>query len=160
MEKKCSRCKETKPIEEFSKNRNNKSGYESECKSCRKERHKNTYVTARVNKKLTEEEKANYYKNYVRKDYVKEKQRNSIRFRKYGVTTEQYTQMLINQSNKCGICLNTFSNSKDTHIDHDHETGIVRGLLCRSCNTGFGMFRENITVLNNAIKYAEVHKKG
>lgn len=70
--------------------------------------------------------------------------------------------MFIIQDYKCGICnitlnLNVKCN-KNTHIDHCHTTGKVRGLLCSKCNTGIGMFKENIITLKRAIRYITHHK--
>ncbi|NCA22781.1 MAG: hypothetical protein EBS86_16815, partial [Crocinitomicaceae bacterium] len=57
------------------------------------------------------------------------------------------------QKNKCYICLCTFDNN--AHIDHDHKTGKVRGLLCRECNLLLGFSRDNIHLLEKAISYLQ-----
>ena len=69
----------------------------------------------------------------------------------YGITLEQYTQMLTAQNGKCSIC--ETSNTKKLHVDHCHTTNQVRGLLCNSCNNGLGRFFDNIKYLENAIIY-------
>ena len=74
---------------------------------------------------------------------------------RYGVTQEQYDEMLVNQNNMCKLCGNKFKSSKDTHIDHCHDTDIVRGLLCNSCNVALGQFDDNIQNMENAIKYLQ-----
>ena len=64
-------------------------------------------------------------------------QRNSRFKRVYGITLEQYDEMLTTQDSKCAICKTDEPGRGDEffHVDHDHETAIVRGLLCNRCNT-------------------------
>lgn len=82
---------------------------------------------------------------------------------KYGMTLEQYNNMLEAQSNVCAICEQpeTIKNKRGEHhplsVDHDHKTGRVRGLLCNSCNAGIGHFSEDKEVLQSAIKYLVEH---
>ena len=74
---------------------------------------------------------------------------------KYGITVEDYQQMFIDQENKCAICQRHSRGEKTLVIDHNHETGKVRGLLCYSCNSGIGLLQDNIKMLHNAIEYLE-----
>jgi hypothetical protein len=64
---------------------------------------------------------------------------NNIR-RKYGLTIERYDQLVEQQAGRCKICGTTATDrrTKRLHIDHDHVTGDVRGLLCGACNLGLG----------------------
>lgn len=62
--------------------------------------------------------------------------------------------MLFNQECKCCICKKEINlKNKTAVIDHNHITGKVRGLLCYSCNTGIGLFKDNVNTLNAAINY-------
>ena len=62
---------------------------------------------------------------------------------RYNMTEEQYKQMLLNQSNKCLICGKEHENTtKGLHVDHDHNTNIIRGLLCSKCNTALGWYEK------------------
>jgi hypothetical protein len=71
----------------------------------------------------------------------------------YGISKAQYDEMLASQGGNCGICGN---DPKETLcVDHCHSTGKVRALLCRSCNTGLGCFKDNSQLLLAAIKYLE-----
>lgn len=72
-------------------------------------------------------------------------------YKNYGLTLEQYETMIKNQNNHCYIC-NKPSN-KRLFIDHCHETGKVRALLCYKCNTVLGMSGDSLNVLKNAISY-------
>lgn len=67
----------------------------------------------------------------------------------YGISMDDYKNMIIKQDGHCAIC----NHEKELQIDHDHKTGKVRGLLCRACNTAIGKFKDDITVLMNAIEY-------
>ena len=73
------------------------------------------------------------------------------RIEKYGITVEQYQDLLDSQDGKCAVCKSEFTHTP--HIDHCHSTGVVRGLLCPTCNTGLGKFRDNVDVLLSAISY-------
>lgn len=78
--------------------------------------------------------------------------------RKFGITQEQYEAMLEAQGGVCKICLQ--EERKARHgvimalaVDHDHETGKIRGLLCNNCNLGIGKFSDNVVYLFSAIDY-------
>ncbi len=77
---------------------------------------------------------------------------------KYGVTQEQYEMLLKKQRNKCGICKTSFHET-EAHLDHCHETKIVRGILCSNCNTGIGLFKHDINRIEKAIAYVGKYKK-
>ena len=72
---------------------------------------------------------------------------------KYGVTTEQYEQMRLAQDGCCAICKEPPRGVYDLGVDHDHDTGAVRGLLCTNCNTLLGQAHDDPTVLERAILY-------
>jgi hypothetical protein len=72
------------------------------------------------------------------------------RLKRYGLTKEQYVELLVLQNFRCKICLKKADNLR---IDHDHESGKVRGLLCNACNLALGLFRDNTQVLDDARKY-------
>ena len=83
--------------------------------------------------------------------------RSRIKFiyRTYGLTMEEFNSMFNKQNGKCAICgvdIVLFG-MKSLNIDHDHVTGKVRGLLCRSCNRGIGQFKENYEIIKNAYEY-------
>lgn len=87
-----------------------------------------------------------------------EVKKNSHLVYDFGITLEDYNDMLIKQDFKCAICGSKLpKNSKAKHfvVDHDHKTGKVRGLLCQCCNFGLGQFQDNIENLKNAIRYLE-----
>jgi hypothetical protein len=72
----------------------------------------------------------------------------------YGLTIEQYDFILESQGNCCAICKTDTPNGKGRfHVDHDHATNEVRGLLCHHCNLALGNFKDNVSTLLSAIEY-------
>lgn len=73
----------------------------------------------------------------------------------YGITVDQYDAMLAAQGGKCAICGGPprGSRGKRFHVDHDHVTGRVRGLLCGHCNHGIGKFRDSPLLLEKVVAY-------
>ena len=78
---------------------------------------------------------------------------------KFGIDLEQYMNLLKGQKGVCAIChngetsTNKWGEVKNLAVDHDHETGIIRGLLCQGCNAGLGHFRDDKETLTEAIRY-------
>jgi hypothetical protein len=84
-------------------------------------------------------ERLNAYRRQRRTDpLVKRSERSTYLNRKYGITIEEYEAMLARQGGGCGICGRPPSASISLHIDHDHRTGRIRGLLCFVCNSSLG----------------------
>jgi hypothetical protein len=80
--------------------------------------------------------------------------------RTYGLTVEEYNQMLIDQKGACAICnIHQTELDRILCVDHDHETGLIRGLLCSNCNTGIGYLKDSKEILINSIKYLERKEK-
>jgi hypothetical protein len=74
----------------------------------------------------------------------------------YGLSIEQYDQLIKDQDGKCRICLRHVSNFRQRlNVDHDHITGKIRGLLCGPCNAALGIFQDNVENLKRAIAYLE-----
>lgn len=91
-----------------------------------------------------------------RKAYVKDWQYK----KKYGITTAQYNQKLIDQKGKCAICSKDHADALNgLYVDHDHESNQVRELLCRECNVGIGFLQDSEDILFKAIEYLRKHKK-
>ena len=136
----CTVCKTAKPFEDFynglkaKKQRysTNKKYLHSRCKEC-------DHARVKI-----------YHKN--NRTRLTKQQLIRHRFREYGLTEEEYNNMVLSQNNLCAICNNP-SKNKALAIDHNHKTGEVRGLLCHNCNLAIGLFKENISVFTSAIKY-------
>ena len=80
----------------------------------------------------------------------------------YGITQEQYDSMLEAQGGVCDICLKDDPKAPARAncfvVDHDHETGKVRGLLCHACNRGLGNFQDDLTILLSSVNYKLKHQ--
>lgn len=95
----------------------------------------------------------------VRKTRNKSKQRDYDLKRNYGITEIDYVLLLNKQNDCCDICgIHKNIYGKRFAVDHDHQTGIVRGLLCSNCNTGIGKLKDNTDIIRKALKYMEKHK--
>ena len=83
-----------------------------------------------------------------------EVRRKGWRGAKYGLKKGDYERLWAAQDGRCALCEATLA-PEHTHIDHCHRTGAVRGLLCRPCNAGLGMFHDSPDELRRAIAYLE-----
>lgn len=84
---------------------------------------------------------------------VRAEQRAAWLAHRYGLTPDEYAEMVAAQHNRCAICGDTPTAGKSLHIDHDHESGAVRGLLCGHCNRAIGLFRDSPDVIEMAAAY-------
>ena len=77
--------------------------------------------------------------------------------RKYGITVAEYQQLLKQQDGQCAICKtdDPGKGKRHFHVDHCHDTGAVRGLLCVKCNMGLGCFNDGRDLLQTAIEYLD-----
>ena len=75
--------------------------------------------------------------------------------RKYGITIADYERMFDEQGGVCAICGEARPEERTLHVDHDHETGVIRGLLCFRCNNALGDFREEYELFQRAADYLD-----
>jgi len=100
-------------------------------------------------------ERVRHYNNTDSQKYNSRK----YNLRKYGLTPDSYAKLIEEQDNRCAICqqpetvLGTGGEIKNLAIDHNHETGQTRGLLCNNCNRALGLFQDSAELLERAIKY-------
>jgi hypothetical protein len=96
-----------------------------------------------------------YNRQYSKKPENKIRARNNSLIWRYGITQQDYENMIVEQNSKCAICGTDNPRSKDNlwHIDHCHKTKKVRGLLCQNCNTGLGKFKDDLIILQKAVEY-------
>jgi len=111
------------------------------------------------NKEKIDAQKKEY--NKINKEKIKLRQQEYELKRKYNITLKERNILLQEQNNKCKICSLEFNENifkLKACVDHCHDTGKVRGLLCRTCNAGLGYFKDNIEQLTKAINYLQVTK--
>ena len=138
--KTCSKCKEVKPLDHFYNSKQLKDGKMCRCKDCDK--------IAR----------SNYYKKHFER--VRERQRVERRYTLYGLRDEDYLNILRVQDNKCAICfvdlnfdIGIYHDPAKAVVDHCHDTGNVRGVLCTMCNKGIGLLKDDPENVMRAYKY-------
>jgi len=148
MNKKCSKCHLIKPIKDFYKDKRAKDGKSCQCKKCKDKATATWRDTHRS-------DRSEYQKKYreLNRDKLNETAKKHHYLRRYGITKEKAAVLIEKAENKCQICGDGFSKENPAHIDHDHNTGIVRGVLCRCCNSGLGLFKDNPDILKLALEY-------
>lgn len=134
----CSECGQFKPWSEFHKRNNLTTGHAAHCKICRRRR--------------------------TRRDMENGSIRNRELKRKYGIDLETYQIYCNEQGDSCAICGTmekgtARGRARYWSVDHDHETGEVRGLLCQKCNGLLGLVNDDIRVLERAILYLKSYGK-
>lgn len=141
METKRCACKTHKgdpiqPVTEFYKRKRSKDGLHTWCKACcRANARAHTPKAKRI---------ASHRRSHMKITYE--------------LTELEYQNFMTVQDGKCAICRDELGDRKDIMIDHNHKTGEARGLLCRSCNTGLGFFKDSELILFFAREY--VHNNG
>ena len=123
----CPRCGETKPAAQFPRNRSTRSGLATYCKPCHAE------ITRKNIKRLY---------GGGRQFHLK---------RRYGLSEQDVESMKLRQDGRCAIC----KVAEPSHVDHDHKTSQVRGLLCFNCNRALGYFEDDLERLAVAAVYLE-----
>lgn len=96
-----------------------------------------------------------YWTEWGKKQIWTEEKSRKHRARKYGLSDTQWDRMWGSQNGRCGIC-QTELTINTAFIDHDHETGKVRGFLCAKCNSGLGLLGDNKAGLWRAMSYLEM----
>ena|ERR1700677_313284 len=146
--KKCPQCNEIKELADFSKDKRRKDGHACWCKECN-----SAYLRARY--KADPVKHAEQGKQWRLENPLYRKTAN---LRDYGLTIEQFDIMRKQQNYCCAICnINEDKLPKKLHVDHNHDTGKVRGLLCGNCNTALGLLKENLFIMHSMRKYCRKH---
>jgi len=97
------------------------------------------------------------------KEWIQAKGRKCHLKRRYNITPQEYETKLASQDYKCAVCGKDASDNKrggkldPLHVDHCHKSGNLRDLLCYSCNSGLGQFKDSIETLQKAIDYLHKH---
>lgn len=143
LTKSCTKCLQEKPFSEYNRDCTKKYNLASACKICTRasQRKINQTPEGRIKRRLS------HIKN------------------RYKIDEKEYQKLLQEANWSCQICglheihlQEKHPKSKGIHVDHDHETGKVRGMLCQRCNSILGQARDNIEILESAIKYLKKHQ--
>jgi hypothetical protein len=158
--KKCKKCLETKPLTDFFNDKGFKSGKMAICKTCKQAK---TYAWRKENPQK-------YNALAIKwRDKNPDKQHATEIKRAYGISIEEYNQLLIKQECKCAICDKQHDPSAKRgrlYVDHNHKgpkarSGVkteIRGLLCNACNSAIGYFKDDVELLQKAIDYLKKTK--
>ena len=132
--KTCICCQLEKPISEYHKDSGKKDGYHTTCKSCSCSRERKRYSSGKI------------------------KDKDLKLRRKYGISHNNYLEILEAQNGRCAICSTDVPGGKGAfHVDHCHNSGKIRGLLCHRCNVGLGHFKDQESLLLKAALYLHNH---
>lgn len=121
--KRCPRCTETKPLEDFSRSKRTADGHQYYCKPCAADAKRASCA------KHADKHKAREFRYRIRK--------------MYGMAVEDLEQMLLDQEGRCAVCRDEIALGDTAAVDHCHATGKVRGVLCRHCNIALGHLRDD-----------------
>jgi hypothetical protein len=147
--KRCCRCKEAKSLLQFYNANKGRFKKRADCKECHKTsmrewREKNRERIRESNRIYTRDNPDIWRKRDLR--------------RAYGISLEQYQEMVERQGGLCAIC-GGLPGKLALAVDHNHETGQVRDLLCPRCNVGMGMLLDDPDLLRAAAAYLERWKE-
>jgi hypothetical protein len=157
--KRCKKCGIVKPFEEFYREKGCRDGYRPECKVCNLAARKAWYAANREREiarvkawqqanpdRVNASQRARHLANPNRA-------REGHLRRKFGLSLEDYDQLLATQGGVCGICLEPPRPGESFHVDHHDERDGVRGILCVRCNNALGQLREDIAIAERAVDY-------
>jgi hypothetical protein len=156
--KRCRQCGQDKPGAEFSKDRSKPDGRDTRCRECSAAA-MNAYRTAHPDR-VAASKRRTHLKHYKTKG-------RAYRLKaKYGLTAAEYQELFDAQDGRCAICgerasgrANNGAVHTELSVDHDHETGRVRALLCANCNKGLGCLGDDADRVQAAADYLRQHKE-
>lgn len=136
--KQCSNCKTFRIQREFQKDRTAPDGYDYRCKPCNSDQAKKLWASPKG------------------KESQRRRSRKYELKRHYGLTLEDYSSMLAKQNGGCAICdRKEMPKLGNFHVDHDHQNGKFRGLLCIQCNVALGMVEDDPARIAKVLQYLE-----
>jgi hypothetical protein len=154
--KTCTKCKVSKSLSAFHKDRTRKDGLKVWCIACSKAANQAAYQRRMEDpeKRAAHNARAvTWWKNNP------DKRREAHLKSTYGITLEEYNTLLVQQNNVCAICREQPSTDAYLVVDHCHSTGKIRGLLCITCNLAIGYFKDEPKYLLSAVSYLESSSK-
>lgn len=157
-EKRCTKCGVLKPLSEFHRFRRSPDGYKPTCCVCNsisacewQRKNKEKHRRSRLRYSRSEKRKTTRHILYANSSDMRERRRVE-NLRKFGLTVHDYEKMFKEQLGVCAICEQP-SGSKRLAVDHDHQTGRIRGLLCAGCNVILGRWKDSPEIAMRAHDY-------
>lgn len=143
VEKKwCGKCQQWLPLSHFSKNKVKWDGLQERCKECRKNHWDNI---------------GKYTRTIPPEEIRRQRHRIQV-IKSYGITEDEFNQMLLKQDNKCAICGTSDWGRPSPSIDHNHKTGKVRALLCNRCNRVLGLTEDSPELISKMLEYLKEYE--
>lgn len=166
--KRCTRCGEVKPKEDFSKQSSKKDGLQSKCKSCNKAYYESNKEVLLAKRKTYYQARKEILNLNGRRWYERNKEDQKLKAieRNYNITSSTYLRMVDDQQGRCAIC--SVESNLPLHIDHDHTCcpeksrscgKCVRQLLCGNCNNMLGRAFDSTKILESAANYLRKHSE-
>jgi hypothetical protein len=159
----CNKCLTSFLEQDFHKDKTKSDGLHSICKYCQKKNKDARKEEAKLVKQNYEKENKNkikdYWKEYNSNTNLKEKLKEKHLKKTYNLTLNELELLKEKQNYCCAIC-ETHENDcsrKTLFVDHNHNTGEIRGLLCSQCNSALGLMYDDVSLLKNAINYLGKH---
>ena len=142
----CNKCNIDKPLTAFTKAKMYEMGRSLCCKEC-------------YNLRACEIRRERGIGPPVHAPPIEPTQRDYKRFKYRGISSAAFKALYDAQNGLCGICEKPMDFlGKHTCLDHNHKTGIVRGVLCLRCNLGIGHMRDDVSLMRAAVAYLEKHE--
>lgn len=160
MLKQCTRCNIEKDIRLYACDKYKKDGRRSQCKECNKLDHLKRYTA----NPARERARCDAYRAFQKIENPGKLELSSKKTKlksTYGMTIEDFENMKDAQGGCCYVCrvAETSLKGRSLCVDHDHNTGKIRKLLCNSCNTSLGLLKENIDIMESLIAYVKENSK-
>ncbi len=158
--KRCKKCGEAKPLSEFHRAAGMRDGHRSECKDCARAIRRAWYqanreaVIAKVKQWQQDNKDVVNARNKAYRDANPQAYREWHLRRTFGIEIADYERMLDEQSGGCAIC-GRQPGKTSLHIDHDHQSERIRGLLCVGCNNALGQFKDSKELLRRAASHLD-----
>lgn len=149
--KRCPGCKKVLFLDSFNRDRSSRDGHEGWCRKCRN-RYRRRLWAEQPECRLRMINRTNAFR---RTERGQQSRRRSAWKKRYGLSEEEYCELRDAQNNCCAICGEKAAGEWDLCVDHHHGTKVVRGLLCKPCNTGLGMAKDSVSILLAMVRYLE-----
>ena len=149
-QRRCNACDRILSLEQFYKDAKGRGGYGYRCKPCSKrisrDHRSDNYETHRQTDKA-----------YRSRPDIRARNRDVRLRRRYGIGAGEYDALLARQGGVCAVCYEDRRDSRDREmpVDHDHDSGAIRGILCDNCNRIIGLFQDDPRILRNAVRYLQ-----
>lgn len=165
MTKWCNSCQTDLPLDQFCKNCRSKDGLNWKCKTCTKNYLKENKEHIAELRRIKNKEEKNIQKrkeHWIKVGSTPEKKEEHfyrVLFKNFGITKEKYQELLKRQNYVCALCKQPetagdpkYNTIRSLAVDHDHETGEIRGLLCSNCNLSIGILGNSLQEILNKLK--------